>query len=140
VLDVIPKNCKMKVLCANPRGTYAARAQRFGREYPNFATRKFKHLDDRFLLVDDSAFILGPSIKDAASNSPALVVALGSKEKNLLHSFLLNSGARRDSCHTAAGEGARATKIFAGGERGPGEGAGTHRFLWGSDVRSTLPK
>lgn len=87
VLDVIPKNCTIRIVCANPRGAYAARAKRFGREYPNFITRKFKHLHDRFLIVDDAAFILGPSIKDAASNSPALVVALAAKEKSLLHSF-----------------------------------------------------
>ena len=94
VLDVIPKNCTLKLVCANPRGTYAARAKRFGREYPNFVTRKFKHLHDRFLIVDDVAFIIGPSIKDAASNSPALVVALGAKEKSLLHSFFTDLWAK----------------------------------------------
>jgi hypothetical protein len=52
-----------------------------------FAHRRYKHLHDRFIVVDDLAFILGPSIKDAATNSPALVIALGSKEKNSLQTF-----------------------------------------------------
>jgi hypothetical protein len=87
VLDVIPKNCTIKLICAKPRGTYDARAKRFAREYSNFVTKKYNHLHDRFLIVDDAAYILGPSIKDAASNSPALVVALGPKGKSLLHTF-----------------------------------------------------
>lgn len=87
ILDVIPKNCTIRVLCARPHGTYDGRAKRFAREYPDFLTKKYSHLHDRFLIVDDAAYMLGPSIKDAAFNSPALVVALGSKEKGLLHRF-----------------------------------------------------
>jgi hypothetical protein len=39
------------------------------------------------MIVDDVGYVLGPSIKDAASNSPALVIVLAQKEKTLLQSF-----------------------------------------------------
>jgi hypothetical protein len=46
-----------------------------------------KDLHDRFLIVDDRAYIIGLSIKDAASNSPALVVALSTKDSAALDKF-----------------------------------------------------
>jgi len=39
------------------------------------------------MAVDDTGYVLGPSIKDAASNSPALVVELDAKENHLLQAF-----------------------------------------------------
>ncbi|HVO60790.1 MAG TPA: hypothetical protein VMT53_07630 [Terriglobales bacterium] len=87
VLDVIPPTNKIKLIFAQDRGTFDARAKRFGQQYPNFAAKRYKHLHDRFMIVDDVGYILGPSIKDAASNSPALVVVLAQKEKSLLQSF-----------------------------------------------------
>lgn len=87
VLDVIPVTNKIKLIFAQDRGTFDARAKRFGQQYPNFAAKRYKHLHDRFMIVDDVGYILGPSIKDAASNSPALVVVLAQKEKSLLQSF-----------------------------------------------------
>ena len=87
VLDVIPKDCTFKLIFAQARDKFEERAKRFSQQYAKFAHRRYKHLHDRFIVVDDLAFILGPSIKDAATNSPALVVALGSKEKNSLQAF-----------------------------------------------------
>jgi hypothetical protein len=87
VLDVIPASNKIKLIFAQDRGTFDARAKRFSQQYPNFAAKRYKHLHDRFMIVDDVGYILGPSIKDAASNSPALVVVLAQKEKTLLQSF-----------------------------------------------------
>lgn len=87
VLDVIPKDCTVKLIYAQARGNFAPRANRFAQQYSKFATKRYKPLHDRFMVVDDTAYILGPSIKDAASNSPALVVVLGSKEKNSLQAF-----------------------------------------------------
>jgi len=39
------------------------------------------------MVVDEKGYVLGPSIKDAATQSPALVVEMGSKEKRLLRTF-----------------------------------------------------
>jgi hypothetical protein len=87
VLDVIPGDCTVKLLYAHARGNFDARAKRFSQQYSKFAAKRYKPLHDRFTVVDGTAYILGPSIKDAATNSPALVVALGSKEKNSLQAF-----------------------------------------------------
>ena len=87
VLDVIPKSIPTKLLYAQARGTFDQRAKRFSIEYPRFASRRYKALHDRFMAVDDTGYVLGPSIKDAASNSPALVVELDAKENHLLQAF-----------------------------------------------------
>jgi hypothetical protein len=87
VLDVIPPSNTIKLIFAQDRGTFDARAKRFGQQYPKFAAKRYKHLHDRFMIVDDVGYVLGPSIKDAASNSPALVILLAQKEKSLLQSF-----------------------------------------------------
>jgi hypothetical protein len=87
VLDVIPKSIPIKLLYAQARGSFAARAARFSTQYSQFAFRRYKPLHDRFVTVDDAGYVLGPSIKDAASNSPALIVVLDSKGKRLLRSF-----------------------------------------------------
>ena len=87
VLDVIPKSLPVKLLYAQARGSFDQRAKRFSIEYPRFVSRRYKALHDRFMTVDDRGYVLGPSIKDAASNSPALVVELDAKENQLLRTF-----------------------------------------------------
>ena len=87
VLDVIPATNTVKLIFAQDCGTFDARAKRFGQQYSKFAAKRYKHLHDRFMVVDEVGYVLGPSIKDAASNSPALVIVLAQKEKNLLQSF-----------------------------------------------------
>jgi hypothetical protein len=87
VLDVIPKDCTIKLIYAQARGNFDPRAKRFSQQYSKFVAKRYKALHDRFMVVDDTAYILGPSIKDAASNSPALVVTFGKKEKNSLQAF-----------------------------------------------------
>lgn len=87
VLDVIPKDCTFKLIYAQARDKFEERAKRFSQQYAKFLHRRYKPLHDRFIIVDETAYIVGPSIKDAASNSPALVVTLGPKEKNSLQAF-----------------------------------------------------
>ncbi len=87
VLDVIPKTIPIKLIYAHPTDNFEQRAKRFFTEYQKFSARKYKSLHDRFMIVDDTGYVLGPWIKDAAMNSPALVVILSSKSKRLLQSF-----------------------------------------------------
>jgi hypothetical protein len=87
VLDVIPKSVPVRLVYAQARGTFEQRAKRFGIEYQKFSIRNYKALHDRFIIVDEMGYVLGPSIKDAASNSPALVVELGGKERRSLQTF-----------------------------------------------------
>ena len=89
VLDVIPKTTTVKLVYAHKSGNFDQRAGRFSHEYQKFSARKFKWLHDRFIVVDDAGYILGPSIKDAASRYPALVTVLDSKGKHLLQSFFV---------------------------------------------------
>lgn len=44
-------------------------------------------LHDRFLVIDDIGYIIGPSLKDATRNSPALVVKLGAADSRQLLRF-----------------------------------------------------
>lgn len=87
VLDVIPKTVSIKLLYGRALGAFAARAARFSTQYTQFTFRRYQHLHDRFMVVDSAGFVLGPSIKDAASNSPAIVVELDPKAERLLRNF-----------------------------------------------------
>ncbi|SRR5712692_5181846 len=87
VLDVIPPTIPIKLLYSREMGTYAAKATRFTKQWTQFTAKKYKHLHDRFMVVDNAGYVLGPSIKDAASNSPAVVVELDPNEKRLLKNF-----------------------------------------------------
>lgn len=91
VLDSIPKTVPIQLIYSHiPSANQTAfdtRQKRFMTEYPKYAIKKYKDLHDRFLIVDDRAYIIGPSIKDAASNSPALVVALSTKDSAALDKF-----------------------------------------------------
>jgi hypothetical protein len=87
VLDVIPKTIPIKLLYDRAQGTFAAKAVRFSKQWTQFASKRYKHLHDRFMVVDNAGYVLGPSIKDAASNSPAIVVELDPNEKRLLKNF-----------------------------------------------------
>ncbi|MFQ5663676.1 MAG: hypothetical protein ACE5HL_07585 [Terriglobia bacterium] len=87
VLDVISKTASIRLLYKRRSGNFEQRAKRFRRQYQKLTVKKYEDLHDRFLIIDDTGYVVGPSLKDAASKSPALVVALGGKEKQRLQSF-----------------------------------------------------
>lgn len=91
VLDSIPKTVPIQLIYSHIPSTnqtaFDTRQKRFITEYPKYTIKKYKDLHDRFLIVDDRTYIIGPSIKDAASNSPALLVALSSKDSATLDKF-----------------------------------------------------
>ena len=87
VLDVISRTIPIKLLYSRAQGTFAAKAERFSKQWTQFSSRKYKHLHDRFIVIDHGGYFLGPSIKDAAMNSPAVVVELDSDETRLLRNF-----------------------------------------------------
>lgn len=87
VIDSIAKTLVINLLYGQKRGVFDSRIIRFKKEYSKFITKKYKDLHDRFIIIDDIGYILGPSIKDAASNSPALVVSLGKKDSITLSNF-----------------------------------------------------
>ena len=87
VLDSIPKTNVVNLLYGQKRGTFDSRVARFSKEYQKFAVKKYKDLHDRFLVVDDTGYIIGSSLKNAAENSPTLIVVLGHKDSVLLTKF-----------------------------------------------------
>jgi len=87
VIDSIPKTIGINLLYGQKRGTFDSRVVRFKKEYSKFTTKRYSDLHDRFLIVDNLGYIIGPSIKDAASNSPALVVALDKDDSSTLTKF-----------------------------------------------------
>jgi hypothetical protein len=87
VLDAIPSSIPFKLLYSRAMGTFPAKAARFSKQWTEFSFKQHKHLHDRFMIIDNAGYVLGPSIKDAASNSPAIVVELDSNEKRLLKNF-----------------------------------------------------
>lgn len=79
VLMEASKQVSMKLLYSNDRsrGAFLTRARRFQREYPKFESRKTNGIHDRLIVVDDRVYILGPSLKDAATRAPATVGCFG---------------------------------------------------------------
>jgi hypothetical protein len=87
VLDSIPKTISINLIYGQKRGSFDSRVNRFKNEYSKFIVKKYGDLHDRFLIVDDASYVIGPSLKNAAENSPALVVALSKKDSTLLVKF-----------------------------------------------------
>lgn len=88
LLDQISEDATIHLLYGNKQGSFDARAKRFKRQYPKFMTKQHGSLHDRFLVVDDVGYIIGPSLKDAARKSPATVVSLGRTDTKSLKQFL----------------------------------------------------
>jgi len=87
LLDQIPKKVRVQLMFGKAYGSFEQRATRFSTEYPKFAHKQNLRFHDRLLIVDSVAYILGPSLKDAADKSPASVVRLNSRDSQLLIQF-----------------------------------------------------
>ncbi|HSX31460.1 MAG TPA: hypothetical protein VLE99_06090, partial [Candidatus Saccharimonadales bacterium] len=87
LLDQIPEDVPINLMYGEMQGDFKARAKRFGIQYTGFAARSYPVLHDRFLIIDDIGYIIGPSLKDATRNSPALVVKLGAADSRQLLRF-----------------------------------------------------
>jgi len=87
VLDSIPKTVEVKLLYGRKLGSFELRGNRFNKMYTKYSAKRYSALHDRFIVVDEDGFVLGPSIKDATINSPALVVKLSYREAKNLHKF-----------------------------------------------------
>lgn len=87
LLDQIPENIPISLLYGNKQGSFAPRAKRFGSQYRGFIAKSHGSLHDRFMIVDDIGYIIGPSLKDAARKSPATVVQLNLTDTKKLKKF-----------------------------------------------------
>ncbi len=87
LLDQIPDTVAVKLLYGNAWGSFDARVKRYKIQYTKFAVKHHEKLHDRFLVVDAKAYIIGPSLKDAAKKNPALVVELGAADSAKVKKF-----------------------------------------------------
>jgi len=88
ILGNIDKKNLIKIIHSNKNSSVKDNAKRFSCEYKKFQHKINTNIHDRFLIIDDNnGFILGPSIKDAADKSPALIVALDQTETHFLKAF-----------------------------------------------------
>lgn len=87
VLDSVDQNVQIRLLYGRQYNSFIPRAARFKIQYARYEMKEYKKLHDRFLIIDDSGYIVGPSIKDAADKSPALVVKLGGGDSKTLLKF-----------------------------------------------------
>jgi hypothetical protein len=92
VLDEIPDTAEVRLLWgkvspSSRRIAFEARTKRFSTQYPRYAMKNYLGFHDRFLIVDSVGYILGPSLKDAASVKPATLVGLDPKDSLRLKSF-----------------------------------------------------
>lgn len=87
LLDQIPKTVKIQLMYGKSYNSYDQRAKRFKTEYPKFAHKNNPTFHDRILIIDSIGYVLGPSLKDAASKTPASVVRLNSKDSEQIIKF-----------------------------------------------------
>lgn len=74
LLDEIPITTPVRFVYGNDVGGFLARATRFSLQY-KIKIKESKKFHDRFIIVDGKAYIIGPSLKDAADKKPATVTA-----------------------------------------------------------------
>lgn len=87
VLDSVDQSAQIRLLYGRQYNSFLPRAARFKIQYAKYEMKEYKKLHDRFLIIDDRGYIIGPSIKDAADKSPALVVKLGVSDSKTLVKF-----------------------------------------------------
>ncbi len=87
VLDSIPKTLDINLIYGQKKGIFDSRIVRFKKQYSKFVVKRYKDLHDRFLIVDNMGCVIGPSLKNAAEKSPALIVVLDKKDSLLLIKF-----------------------------------------------------
>lgn len=91
-LDAIPTSAPIRLLYGQiPRKdrqpVFDARVRRFVKQYPEFIVKASQDFHDRFFLVNEIGYLLGPSLKDAADRKPALLMRLGPDDSRQLAGF-----------------------------------------------------
>jgi len=89
IFKKIPKDVSVKLLFGkiDDEITFGRKLKRFKTEWQKFNIKENKIIHDRFMIVDNTGYFLGPSIKDAADKSPCALIALNQDETALLSDF-----------------------------------------------------
>ena len=83
LLDEVPSTVPIQLLYGKDVGGFITKSTRFAKQY-SFQKKESKQFHDRFLIVDEKGYIIGPSLKDAADKKPATVVALNDSDSRKL--------------------------------------------------------
>lgn len=96
VLHVINSSVDIDLMFNHDSGSlFYAHAKRFKIQFPKFTYARYPKLHDRYIVIDDIGFVIGPSLKDATVNSPAILVRVGSAQSAKLISLFDNIYAHR---------------------------------------------
>lgn len=87
VVSVIPKTLRIHFLSNHIHGKFLARESRFKIEYENYRRRHYRNLHDRFMIVDDIAYIFGTSVSNATKKSPTIAVIVDRKNSVIVKEF-----------------------------------------------------
>ena len=88
LLDESPKNIPIKFLYKQDNGGFLNRIKRFKKEY-NFQEKNSHNFHDRFIIIDEKGYIIGPSLKDAADKKPAILITLNNDDSKKLDQLFL---------------------------------------------------
>ena len=91
-IDEIPNGVQIKILSKEPKGKFVEVATLFSKNLSKKIEIKSNKIHDRLLFVDDSAWVIGASIKDAG-NQPTYLIKMEDKELQYsIYSKLFNEG------------------------------------------------
>lgn len=91
LLGVIPAGVRIDLIYNHDGGnTFHQVAKRFKVQFPDFHYGHYPKLHDRYLVIDGIGFVIGPSLKDATVNAPAIVVRLDTKQSAKLTTLFAN--------------------------------------------------
>jgi len=78
-LDSVPTDVKIRILVNKPHGRFVEVAKKFARKY-SAEVRRSPDVHDRHIFVDNRAWVIGSSIKDAATKKPTYMIELLNKD------------------------------------------------------------
>ena len=80
-VDKVPISVNIRILTNKPKGNFLTVAKKFSQKpKAKFEVRKTKNVHDRVIFIDDSCYVFGQSIKDAAKQKPTYIIKLDIKE------------------------------------------------------------
>jgi len=92
-LESVPVSASIRIITQNMTGKFEAVAKRFGQERNRFEVRVCQ-VHDRYLIVDDRAWIIGQSLKDAGKKPLAIMELTDTDQARALFEKLWNLGTK----------------------------------------------
>lgn len=94
ILDAATPSVSIHLIFKKDGRLTKTRLQRFTNQFEGFALRQSNDLHDRFMIIDDQGYVLGPSMVDATNKSHAILVSLNTRDSKRLRTFFAYLWAR----------------------------------------------